>query len=408
MLSAETTDVIKQTIPVLQAHGEDLTRHFYKRMFNHNPEVKPFFNPAHQQAGTQQRALAGAICAYAQHIDNPAALADAVELIAQKHVSLDIQPEQYAIVGENLLESIKEVLGDAATDSIIDAWAQAYGVLADIFIQREGQIFDEQEAVYGWKGFKPFKVTRREHASGNIESFYLAPVDGKKLVSHQAGQYLTVRVTLPDGSTTMRNYSLSNAPGMDEYRISVKREKGQAADTPDGVISNYLHDQVQLGSTLEVAPPCGEFTLKPSGDRSKPVVFIAGGVGITPLISMLHAALAEAGGERPILFIQGALNGEVHAFSDELRALEKENDNLQVHVRYSEPSATDLESGRQDSVGLIDNALLDDLVGQTDADYYFCGPRAMLRHLFQLLKARNVPDSALHFEFFGPFEALSN
>ncbi|MED5501180.1 MAG: globin domain-containing protein, partial [Pseudomonadota bacterium] len=104
-------DVIKQTVPVLQQHGETLTRHFYARMFEHNPEVKRYFNPAHQRSGGQQRALAGAILAYAQHIEDPSALASAIEVIAQKHTSLTIQPEHYPIVGENLLASIQEVLG---------------------------------------------------------------------------------------------------------------------------------------------------------------------------------------------------------------------------------------------------------------------------------------------------------
>ncbi|HAM75827.1 MAG TPA: NO-inducible flavohemoprotein, partial [Alcanivorax sp.] len=149
MLTADQLAVIKATVPVLQEHGETLTRHFYQRMFEHNPEVRPYFNPAHQRSGSQQRALAGAICAYAQHVDNPAALTDAVELIAQKHVSLGIRPEHYPIVGENLLASIKEVLGDAATDDIIDAWAAAYGALADIFIGREADIYHEQEQRFG-------------------------------------------------------------------------------------------------------------------------------------------------------------------------------------------------------------------------------------------------------------------
>src|SRR5919107_1563032 len=115
MLTAQQIAVIKATVPVLVEHGETLTKHFYRRMFTHNPEVQAFFNPAHQHAGTQQVALAAA-----------------VELIAQKHCSLCVTAEHYPIVGENLLASIREVLGDACTEKIIDAWAAAYGMLADI------------------------------------------------------------------------------------------------------------------------------------------------------------------------------------------------------------------------------------------------------------------------------------
>src|SRR5215204_1306277 len=116
--------------------GDTITRHFYKRMFTGNPDVRAFFNPAHQHSGGQQRALAAAICAYAQNIENPAVLAGAVELIAQKHCSLGVRAEHYPIVGEHLLGSIREVLGAACTEQIIDAWAAAYGLLAGILIQR--------------------------------------------------------------------------------------------------------------------------------------------------------------------------------------------------------------------------------------------------------------------------------
>src|SRR5918993_246981 len=156
MISAQTIDIVKSTAPVLNEHGEILTRHFYKRMFSHNPEVAPFFNPAHQAVGLQQKALAGAICAYAAHIDNLEFLGGAVELIAQKHASLQIKPEHYPIVGENLLASIREVLGAAATDDIINAWAEAYGFLAEILIGRERQIYRENaKKPGGWEGLKP-------------------------------------------------------------------------------------------------------------------------------------------------------------------------------------------------------------------------------------------------------------
>ncbi|MCS3903208.1 nitric oxide dioxygenase [Methylohalomonas lacus] len=406
MLKPETIAVVKQTIPALQANGETLTRHFYARMFRENPEVKPYFNPAHQQAGTQQRALAGAICAYAQNIDNPAALADAVELIAQKHVSLQIKPEHYPIVGENLLAAIREVMGEAATDEVIDAWAEAYGVLADIFIQREQQIYDAQEKSYGWQGFKQFTVARREPASDNIVSFYLEPADGQPLAAHEPGQYITVKVPLADGQVAMRNYSLSNAPGTPYYRISVKREPAPAPDAPAGAVSNHLHDHLQTGDSLELGPPCGEFRLDLPSEENRPLVFIAGGVGITPILSMLHSALERSSKARPIVFIQGALNGTVHAFAEELRLLKEQYSNLQLHVRYSDPRPEDRAAGRFDSEGVVDGELLDDLQAGASAKYYFCGPKPMLQHVNKLLRGKQVPADDIHYEFFGPAEAL--
>src|SRR6478672_8536369 len=143
MLKESTVAIVKSTAPILEEHGELLTRHFYTRMFKHNPEVAPFFNAANQAAGLQQKALAAAICAYAANIDNLEVLGGAVELIAQKHASLQIKAEHYPIVGENLLASIREVLGPGATDEVIEAWGEAYGFLADILIGRERQIYHE-------------------------------------------------------------------------------------------------------------------------------------------------------------------------------------------------------------------------------------------------------------------------
>lgn len=403
MLTSGQLAVIKQTVPVLQENGETLTRHFYQRMFRHNPEVLGFFNPAHQRSGNQQRALAGAICAYAQHVDNPAVLADAVELIAQKHVSLGIQPEHYPIVGDNLLASIREVLGEAATDDILDAWAAAYGALADIFIEREKALYETQEQQFGWRGFKSFVVTRREPTSENIVSLYLEPEGGTVLQTHQPGQYLTVRLTLPDGETVMRNYSLSNRPGEIFYRISVKREGG--GGTPAGVCSNHLHDHINVGDQLAVSPPCGSFILRET-KTCKPLVLIAGGVGVTPILSMLHAALKETP-DRPVVFLQGALNSAVHPFAEELAALKRVNPHLRIHVRYSDPLPEDRRNKSHDSEGIIDETLLDELVGDMDAEYYFCGPTPMLKHVRILLERRGVGDADIHYEFFGPAESLA-
>jgi len=406
MLTANQAAVIKQTVPDRQENGEVLTRQFYERMCRENPEVLTCFNPAHQKAGTQQRAWAGAICAYAQHIENPAALADAVELIAQKHASLGIQAEHYPVVGENLLASIQEVLGEAASPEIIDAWAAAYGVLATIFIDREQQIYQDQKTDFGWTGFKRFVVKKREAASDNIVSLYLAPEDGQPLQAHQPGQYITVRLTPQDGEPVMRNYSLSNRPGADYFRISVKRELAVVDGAPNGVCSNHLHDRIQEGDVLELAPPCGEFTLQTRDETQRPLVLMAGGVGITPLLSMLYAAL-EAQPGREVIFIQCALNSAVRPLAEELAALQRDYTNLCTHLRLSEPSESDRHQGDYDSEGFLDAALLDELLGERHADFYLCGPAPMLKHAWQLLKTRGVDEADIHFEFFGPADDLA-
>lgn len=402
MLDEKTIAIVKSSAPVLAEHGETLTRHFYKRMFSHNPEVAPFFNPAHQSAGKQQRALAGAIAAYAANIDNLEVLGGAVELIAQKHASLMIKPEHYPIVGENLLASIGEVLGDAATDEIINAWAAAYGFLADILIGREKQIYDENaKKPGGWEGFKSFRVSRKEKESSNITSFYLVAADGAPLPTFKPGQYITVRVKTPDGQTTMRNYSLSDKPGQPHFRISVKRELPPEANTPAGYVSNMLHDAIEAGDTIEIAPPCGEFFLDVTEKHERPLVLLAAGVGITPVMSILLSAL-DAFPKREIIFVHAVLNENVQAFGKTVNTLAQQNANLKIYHRYSEAG----ERTGNASTGFVTAEYLEELLPAPNADYYFCGPQAFMVSIYHDLIKWGIPASQVHFEFFGPRQEL--
>jgi nitric oxide dioxygenase len=331
-----------------------------------------------------------------------------VELIAQKHASLQIKPEHYPIVGENLLASIREVLGSAATDEIVNAWAEAYGFLADVLIGRESQIYREHRgAPNGWEGFKPFFVTRKEQESEQITSFYLETVDGSNVPDFKPGQYITVRLPSPCGHTTMRNYSLSDKPGQSWYRISVKREAGRNGESPDGFVSSYLHDQVRVGDRLEVGPPCGEFFLDVTEKHQRPLVLLSAGVGITPVMSMLLSAL-EATPGRQIYFLHGCLNSRHHSFRQKLNVLAKDHPNLVVRCRYDEPTEMDRLRMERDhaSEGRIDAALIESLVPERDADYFFCGPKPFMIDIYHQLLAWGIPASQARFEFFGPRQEL--
>lgn len=406
VLSDKTIQIVKSTAPILQEHGEALTRHFYQRMFTHNPEVAPFFNPAHQKAGGQQRALAGAITAYAANIDNLEVLGGAVELIAQKHASLMIKPEHYPIVGENLLASIREVLGAGATDDVIGAWSEAYGFLAGILIGREAQIYAENaKKPGGWEGFKSFRIIRKEKESSNITSFYLAAADGAPLPVFKAGQYITVRAETPHGSTTMRNYSLSDRPGQEWFRISVKREMPPVADTPAGYVSNMLHDKAEVGDVIAIAPPCGEFFLDVTEKHDRPLVLLAAGVGITPIHSILLTAL-EAFPGRAIYLIHAALNEEVQAFRGRFDKLARDHANLKVRYRYSDAPPAGVARMGNASTGFVTTDYLSSLLPGRDADYYFCGPQPFMVSLYHGLMQWGVPASQVHFEFFGPRQEL--
>ncbi len=407
MLDAKSLQIVKATAPAVMAHAETITRRFYQRMFEGNPEVLNYFNPAHQRTGAQQGALAGAICAYAANIENLGALGSAVELIAQKHCSLGIQPEHYPIVGHHLLLAVKEVLGDAVTDDVAAAWGAAYQQLAEIFIQREGEIYQAQAAAPGgWTGFRRFRVERKSPESELVTSFYLMPEDGQPLPLFQAGQYVTVKIEWPGQVPALRNYSLSDRPGAEYFRISVKRETGLTDEIPTGVASNALHDSIHVGDVVELGPPCGEFVLPQSRPADRPIVFLAGGVGITPLLSMAKHLIHHSP-ETPITFIQAARNRRVHAFGQELKAIAESSRAMQLHIRYAEAEPGDLENGHCHSTGRICGEWLTDWIPSGDADYFLCGPTQFMSQLAHELQNRlGIAADRIRHEFFGPRQEL--
>ena len=394
MFTPQTISLIKATVPVLQQHGEAITTHFYQLMFREHPEVKAFFNEAHQAHGTQARALAGAVLAYAAHIDRLDELAGALPRIIQKHAALGVLPEHYPIVGACLLRAIKEVLGDAATDEIIAAWGEAYTALADLLIAAEEQVYAANAAQPGgWRGTREFRIARRENESELITSFYLEPVDGQPLLAFVPGQYLTLVLNV-DGGEVRRNYSLSDAPGKPWYRISVKREEG-------GRVSNWLHQDAQVGTVLRAQAPCGDFTLAAAAnDAQRPLVLVTGGVGITPAMSMLEATAASG---RPIRFIHAARHGGVHAFRARVDALAAQHANVEVLYVYDQPRPED----QPHATGLLTQELLArQLPADRDVDVYFLGPKPFMQSVFKSGLALGVARERLRYEFFGPLEEL--
>ena len=392
MLTPEQRAIVKSTVPLLETGGEALTTHFYKIMLAEHPEVRPFFNQAHQANGDQPRALANAVLMYARNIDRLEQLGGLVNQIIQKHVSLQIEPAHYSVVGACLLRAIREVLGaEIATDEVIAAWAAAYQQLADILIGAEEKIYaDVAAAPGGWRGARAFRVARKVAESAEITSFYLKPQDGGALASFEPGQYIGLRLVV-NGQEIRRNYSLSAAPNGKDYRISVKRETG-------GVASNYLHDQVQEGDVLELAPPAGEFVLV-GGD--KPLVLISGGVGITPTLAMLDAALQ---GTRPVHFIHFARNRSAHAFRAAIEARHARHAQLKRFYVYDE-HADEVQAPH--AIGLLSSAQLAEcLPVSRDVDAYFLGPKPFMRHVKQQLRELGVPESQTRYEFFGPASAL--
>jgi nitric oxide dioxygenase len=398
-LSKKTMEIVKSTVPVLEQHGEQITKWFYQSMLSNHPELLNIFNHANQKQGRQQRALAQAIYNAAKHIDQLEAIMPVVKQIAHKHCSLGIKPEHYPIVGKHLLLAMKEVLKEAATDEIINAWAEAYEAIADVFINVEAQLYEEAASKRGgWKDFRRFIVQKKVKESDVITSFYFVPEDGGEISNYLPGQYVSVRVSIPgEKYTHIRQYSLSDAPGKGYYRISVKREAA-TADKPAGIVSNYLHDHVQEGDVLELSAPFGVFTLDMT--KETPVVLISGGVGITPLFSMA-STLVSRQPKRQVTFIHAAINGNVHAFDQELRRL-AEYPAFSYHVCYQSPSEKDRQHPYFGKEGFIDLPWIQSVVSNKEADFYFCGPIPFMKTVYHALKEWGVSDENIHYEFFGP------
>ncbi|HEX8538762.1 MAG TPA: NO-inducible flavohemoprotein [Cystobacter sp.] len=393
MLNAQQRAIVKATVPLLESGGETLTTHFYRIMLGEYPEVRPLFNQAHQASGAQPRALANAVLRYARHIDELEQLGGLMKQIINKHVALRVLPEHYPIVGTCLLRAIREVLGaQVATDEVIAAWAAAYQQLADLLISSEERVYEETaQARGGWRGGREFRVIRKEQESAEIISFYLAPADGGPLMDFVPGQYIGMRLVI-EGVEMRRNYSLSAVPNGESYRISVKRE-------PGGKVSAYLHDRVGPGDTLELFPPAGEFTLRPG---TKPLVLISGGVGITPTLALLTAALPQG---RPIHFIHCARNAEVHAFREWVDEQAREHPHLRRFYCYAEAT---VGAPQPDAVGLLDrDRLAQWLPKERDIDVYFLGPKPFMALIQRTLRELGVPEQQCHYEFFGPAASLA-
>jgi len=394
-MTSNQKELIKATIPVLREHGVVLTKHFYQRMFLHNPELQHVFNRGNQQNDKQQTALAMAVLAYAEHIDDPRVLFPVVNSIGHKHVSLDIRAEHYAIVGKHLIASIQEVLGDLATTDLLEAWAVAYQELADLMSGHEQSIYNEKVSEKGgWTGWRPFVVKDKVVESSEITSFYLYPVDQGPIADFKPGQYISLRMFLPELNLLQpRQYSISCAPNGVYYRISVKRESG--SEHPDGLISNRLHQVIQPGYLVDLSSPSGVFVLQEDSPKTK--VFISGGVGQTPLMAMLES-VTQQGKRTAVKWIHGCRGAEVHAFKQRLEELEKGYPYLKQHIFYDHLE----EATSATYKGWVELAEIQDDILSSDAEYYICGPRGFIEKHYQYLVDQQVDKTAIFFEEFGP------
>jgi ferredoxin-NADP reductase len=255
-----------------------------------------------------------------------------------------------------------------------------------------------------WKGFRNFIVDKKVPESRTITSFYLVPEDGEPLPVYMPGQFLTFRLSIPGHpKPVIRTYSLSECPCHAEYyRITIKREP--PPEDPEIISgSNYFHNLVEPGTRLQVAASRGDFFLNPQEET--PVILLSGGVGLTPMISMLNA-IVDSGKNRPTWFVHGTRNGIHHAMCRHMRRAAAENDNITVHIRYSQPQLEDVKGRDYDSTGHLSVDLLKELLPNKDIDFYLCGPPPFMNSMLKGLWDWGVPESRIRFELFGPAALL--
>ena len=423
-LTPEQVSLIKATIPVLQEHGTTITTTFYRNMLHAHPELYSIFNKTNQTTGQQPAALANSLLAYATHIDDLGALSPAVSLIVNKHASLYVQPDQYEIVGKFLLEAMQQVLGTALTPDLLEAWKAAYWQLANVLIGEEADLYREAD---GWTDWRDFTIVDKVPESSEITSFYLKPTatttaaEDSKLPSFKPGQYIGVQVRVPalQGQLQARQYSLSEQPRKDYYRISVRKDEGGASGKfHPGYVSNVLHENYGVGDTIRVSHPAGDFFLQPENEEGddKPIVLIAAGVGLTPLTSMLNYQVGQSNNNKKIHFIHGAHSIQSRAFQDhigKLLLLEKPDFRATFFTTTGGEislKGKGLEEGKGTGLtqlrGHVDlkqlDAVKDLFVDDPRTEYYVCGPTGFMSAVkTQLVDGLHVGPERVRMEVFG-------
>lgn len=391
MLNNQHIEVVKSTIPLLESAGPALTQHFYQRMFSHNPELKDIFNMTHQKTGRQSVALFEAVAAYAKNIENLEALTSAVERIAHKHTSFNIQAEHYQIVGHHLIETLRELATEAFTPEVEEAWTAAYLFLAQVFIDREGELYlQRKQAVGGWQNARGFVVKSKKAESELVTSFVLEPEDGGEVLDYQPGQYIGIEIKPSQGDyNEIRQYSLSQKPNGNDYRISVKREVGEHK----GLVSNFLHDEVNEGDKVSLYAPAGDFYYQ---EKQQPVVLISAGVGATPIQSMMQTLASQ--GKKDVSVLYACNDQKQHTFKDETAQLVQQNNWKRFTWYLNEASA--------DFSGELDLNLVAKELPLGSADFYLCGPVGFMESVVRQLEALGVDRDRIHYEVFGPHTYL--
>ncbi|HDE0245874.1 TPA: nitric oxide dioxygenase [Staphylococcus aureus] len=375
MLTEQEKDIIKQTVPLLKEKGTEITSIFYPKMFKAHPELLNMFNQTNQKRGMQSSALAQAVMAAAVNIDNLSVIKPVIMPVAYKHCALQVYAEHYPIVGENLLKAIQDVTGLEEHDPVIQAWAKAYGVIADVFIQIEKEIYDQMM----WIGFKPFKITNIKQESEDIKSFTVE-TEEYDFSEFTPGQYITVDVSsdkLP--YRAKRHYSIVSGQ-KNHLTFGVKRD---VTTEHEGEVSTILHDEIKEGDMINLAAPVGGFVLE---NTTEPQLFLGSGIGVTPLVAMYEAASAKG---LDTQMVQVAENEQHLPFKDNFNSIASHYDNAKLYTHL------------KDKQGYIGTEELQAFLANKP-EIYICGGTKFLQSMIEALKSLNYDMDRVHYETFIP------
>jgi nitric oxide dioxygenase len=392
MLSEESAAVVRATLPAVAGALDEITTRFYGAMFRDRPELLDgMFNRGNQASGAQRRALAGSIAGFASALlADPEVRPDALlARIAHKHTAVGVTEDQYTIVHKYLFGAIVEVLGDAVTPEVAAAWDEVYWLMVGALIAQEARIYQEAGVAPG-KVWRPWTVVERREETADVVSLLLRPADSGPAPAAKAGQYVSVRLPMPDGVHQLRQYSLSSDPGGELRRITVKRVVG-ADGAPDGEVSSLLHRTVRVGDELTLSAPFGDVVLD---EADTPLVLVSAGIGATPMVGML-AHLAATGSTRPVLVLHADTSPADHALRIETHELTGRLPQAGDVFWYERPGAAEPAA----HTGLMDLTGVD---VPTDATVYLCGPLPFMRTVRTQLLDHGVPARRIRYEVFGP------
>lgn len=382
MLSEKSFPIIEATLPIVGERMPQIAKDFYRRMFQARPELLDgLFSRSNQQNGSQQQALSGAVAGFAAHlIQNPDTYPEAMlSRLANKHASLGISPEQYDIVYKYLFEAIADKLSDVITEDIADAWSEVYWLMAHALIKLEKGLYGAQTNKTPWSFWT---VIKKEAAGDAAMTFTLEPADDTPVSVALAGQFVSVRVRVPDGLHQVRQYSLSADTGSQRRVFTAKLDD-------NGEVSPVLHRITGVGDVIELSNPYGDITLSP--EVTTPLILATAGIGCTPSASILRS-LVEQDSPRDVLVLHAESTMEQWALQEQMRQDIDSLDGASLELWLKEP-AENVHTGYMTLRGV-------DIAPETSV--FLCGPLPFMKKIRSEALDAGIPASRIHYEVFGP------